>query len=119
MHLFRRLRPARIAVGVTGQDLLVAVKQNVVHPPCIDGEAFDLPALRDRRGDAALHVPEQFLHVPDEVPVLHFAAVGEAVHLFGDQLSPFDAPDDVPAAARAYVDGKILFHNAPLFFPLL
>ena len=55
--------------------------------------------------------PEEALRVPDQMSVLLIGPVGEAVKLFGPDLSVFDPAGDVPSRRSADINGYASFHD--------
>jgi len=108
-----RLRPA-VAVGVDRINRLVVFQQHIIDRPCINRKALDGRILCKGFPDAVLHIGEQAVDVPLQMPVHPLNTVREPVHFLGAENAVLHPSDNVPSAGCTNVDGKIfLLHNAP------
>ena len=100
-------RPFRslIAVAIARLHGLVALEEDVIDPPGIDGKALDIRAGRDGFADADHDFFEEAIDVPDEVAILDFIAIRETMDLGKRNLPGREfRAEDGPAGGGAEID---------------
>ena len=103
---------ARVAVGHGVADALAPlVQEHEVDAPGVDADGGDLGLLH-RRVDALLDRLDERVDVPAVVPAAADLRVVETIDLLEGDLAVLHPTDDVPAAGRADVYGKKVFHMA-------
>ena len=119
MHLRNDRLCAVVAVGVDRAHLFLAAQQHIVHAPGVDGKADNRRVFLLSSGDAALHMFQQRVNIPQQVAVLLLHAIGETVDLVGSGFAALAPADDMASGGRTDVNGQIILHkHSPLLLLL-
>lgn len=115
MHPGDHVLRSAVPVAVAGEQLPVALHEDVVHAPGVDGQAPDVGEQLPGLFDACLYRLQQTPGVPDQVPVLPDGAVREAIDFFCFQLAVLSPAHDVAAGGGADINGKIVLQAFTAF----
>ena len=111
-YLLHALR-ARVAIGDgIAYELIVCVKEHVIHTPGVDADRVRYFAQLRAALHAREHVSKERGHVPAVVTAALGKAVGKAIDFFHADAAVLDGAQNVPPAARADVNGqRTVFHT--------
>ena len=98
MYLVDNLVHSLVAVGVSRHNLALALEQNIVNTPGIDGKALNFRIFLKGNLYSCLDFGKKSLGVSNKMTVYLVHSVGEAVKLLGYDFSAVKPANDMPAA---------------------
>ena len=101
---------AAVPIGVDRHNLPVALHQDIVNPPGVNGKRSNFRKLLLCFPYAGFHIPKQGFHIPDQVSVLFGHTVGKTINLFRLNFAIFQPSDNMTAGGCADIDRKRVFH---------